>query len=76
MRPLIKIISLNIFQAPERIGSVLAALVQVGSLGRDDLDSIIEDAKQNCLVENMNTEEDCERIFGRLSAQLSSEFNR
>ncbi len=63
-------------QAPERFGSLLATLVKVGALSREDLDTIVQEARQNCLVENMNTEEDCERIFGRLMAQLSAEYSR
>jgi hypothetical protein len=40
---------------------------------QSDVDSLVDGARKMCIEENMNTEEECDSVFGRFLAKLAAE---
>lgn len=59
-------------QAPERFAVVLGSLLRCGALSDNDIGSIMNEAKVNCVEELGNSEAEWAAVYARFARQLAS----
>jgi len=60
----------DIKEAPERMARVISYLLRANIISTAQIQQIIEEAKQHCLEECLNSVDECDRIFNRFSSEL------